>query len=163
MANTTPTNGLVTAYGQIPQDVAGLSPGVVTPADAVTAALLAAFPQLAVSLVFNGVTFDRGRTPSVVKAVSAAAATAEATFWTPASGKKFRLQRLILTVGAQSILTFKDNTAGSTILVLEPAANTPLIVDLGALGILSGAADRVLTITRGTSATLNGFLAGTEE
>ena len=31
------------------------------------------------------------------------------------------------------------------------------------LGILSGAADRVLTVTRSNSATLNGFVAGTEE
>lgn len=112
---------------------------------------------------FNGTTMDFARTPNVFKPIAQAAATAETTIWTPASGKKFRLQRLTLTVGTQSILTFKDNTAGTTILVLELAANTPLTIDLGAIGILSGAADRVLTVTRGTSATLNGFVAGTEE
>lgn len=112
---------------------------------------------------FNGATMDLARTPNVFKPVAQAAATAETTIWTPASGKKFRLQRLTLTVGAQTVLTFKDNTAGTTILVIELAANTPLTIDLGAIGILSGAADRVLTVTRATSATLNGFVAGTEE
>lgn len=113
--------------------------------------------------VFNGATMDLARTPNVFKPVAQTAATAETTIWTPASGKKFRLQRLTLTASAQTVLTFKDNTAGTTILVLELAANTPLTIDLGAIGILSGAADRVLTVTRATSATLNGFLAGTEE
>lgn len=112
---------------------------------------------------FNGAAMDLARTPNVFKPIAQAAATAETTIWTPASGKKFRLQRLTLTVGAQTVLTFKDNTAGTTILVLELAANTPLTIDLGAIGILSGAADRVLTATRATSATLNGFVAGTEE
>lgn len=112
---------------------------------------------------FNGSSMVMARTPDVFKPVALTAATAEVTLWTPASGKKFRLQRLILTVGAQTVLTFKDNTAGPTILALELAANTPFTLDLGALGILSGAADRVLTVTRSNSATLNGFVAGTEE
>lgn len=112
---------------------------------------------------YNGTNMAIARTPDVFKPVALAAATAETTIWTPASGKKFRLQRLVLTVGAQTVLTFKDNTAGTTILVLELAANTPLQIDLGAIGILSGAADRVLTVTRATSATLNGFVAGVEE
>lgn len=166
MAITLPSAGGaggISAYSQIAQDVNGSAPNVVIAADALTAAQLAAFPGLAVALSFNGATFDRPRTASKFVAVAAGAATAEATFWTPASGKKFRLLRLVLTVSAQSILTFKDNTGGSTILALELAANTPLSVDLGPLGILSAAANNVLTITRGTSATLNGFLAGTEE
>jgi hypothetical protein len=163
MPLTPPTNGQLSVLGQVPVDQAGVSPAVATLADAMAAASLAGFPGILFAPVFNGATFDRPRTAKVFKAVAAGAATAEATFWTPASGKKFRLLRLVLTVSAQSILTFKDNTGGTTILVLELAANTPLSVDLGALGILSATADNVLTITRGTSATLNGFLAGTEE
>lgn len=163
MANTLPTNGLVTPYGQIAMDVAGLAPSVVTPADAMTKALLAAFPFLQISTMYNGTTVDLPREVSTVKSVALAAGTTETTIWTPASGKKFRLLKLTITVGAQSILTFKDNTAGTTILTMEPAANTPLQIDFGRLGILSGAADRVLTVTRATSATLNGFVSGTEE
>ncbi len=112
---------------------------------------------------FNGSVIATSRTPDVFKPVALASGTAEATIWTPASGKKFRLLRLILTVSAQTILTFKDNTAGATILVLELAANTPTQIDLGSIGLLSGAADRVLTVTRATAATLNGFVAGNED
>lgn len=94
--------------------------------------------------------------------VALGAATAEATIWTPTTGKKFRLMWLVLTASAQTVLTFKDNTAGTTILTVELAANTPHVLNL-ANGILSAAANNVLTVTRGTSATLNGTLAGTEE
>ena len=112
---------------------------------------------------FNGATLAMARTPDVFKPVALASGQAETTIWTPTSGKKFRLQHLVLTASAQTVLTFKDNTAGSTMLVLELAANTPLSIDLGALGILSGAADRLLTVTRATAATLNGFVAGNED
>jgi hypothetical protein len=163
MAITPASSGQPTVYAQMPQDAAGVAPGVVTPADALTKAALAAFGQLQAALAYNGTTFDIPRVVKVVKAVALTAGTTETTIWTPASGKKFRLLRLVLTVSAQSILTFKDNTAGSTILVLEPAANVPLSIDLGSLGIFSATADNVLTVTRATSATLQGFVAGTEE
>ena len=163
MALTVPSSGPITPYGHVAQDASGAAPAVITPADGLSKAAVAAFNQLMATLVFNGATFDIRREPKVITAVNKTAATAEATIWTPASGKKFRLLRLVLTVSAQSILTFKDNTAGTTVLVLEPAANVPLVVDLGALGILSAAADNVLTVTRATSATLNGVLLGTEE
>ena len=113
--------------------------------------------------VFNGAALDLTRTPASFKPVALASGQAETTIWTPASGKRFRLQCLVLTASAQTVLTFKDNTAGTTILVLELAANAPLQIDLGGIGVLSGAADRVLTVTRATAATLNGFVAGTEE
>jgi hypothetical protein len=112
--------------------------------------------------IFNGTTWDRLRTPNTFKPLDVSAATAEATIWTPAAGKKFRLMGFILATGVASTLTFKDNTGGTTIFVARAAADTPLVVNLGN-GILSGAADRVLTVTRGTSATLVGTVFGTEE
>ncbi len=112
---------------------------------------------------FDGAALDFPRTSKLFKSVALASGTAETTIWTPASGKKFRLLRLVLTVSAQTVLTFKDNTAGATILVLELAANTPFTLDLGGFGLLSAAANNVLTVTRATAATLNGFVAGNEE
>lgn len=112
---------------------------------------------------FDGALLTLARTPASFKPVALASGTAETTIWAPASGKQFRLQRLVLTASAQTVLTFKDNTAGTTVLVLEVPANTLIQVDLGAIGILSGAADRLLTVTRATAATLNGFVAGVEE
>jgi len=112
--------------------------------------------------VYNGATWDRQRTPLVFKPIDLAAATAEATIWTPTTGKKFRLMGFILTVGAASTLTFKDNTGGTTIFIARGGTDTPLAINLGN-GILSGAINRLLTVTRGTSATLTGTVYGTEE
>lgn len=106
--------------------------------------------------------FERRRAPGTFKPVTLGAATAETTIWTPAAGKKFRLMGFVLTTGAQTVLTFKDNTAGTTIAVVELAANSPFRLDLGN-GILSTAANNVLTVTRGTSAALNGTIIGGEE
>lgn len=113
-------------------------------------------------VVYGGTSFQRLRTPAVFKTVDLTAATAETTIWTPAASRKFRLMGFLLTAGAASTLTFKDNTAGTTIAVARGATDTPISVDLGN-GILSAAANNVLTVTRGTSATLSGVVFGTEE
>lgn len=119
----------------------------------------------ALGLVFNGVSWDRRRAPVIFKPLSAVVITSETTIWTPASGKKFRLMGGCLTQGvATGAVTLKDNTAGSTILVLPP--HTIAVAkdfNLGELGILSGAADRVLTATGASTETLTGFIFGTEE
>jgi hypothetical protein len=114
--------------------------------------------------LFNGTTHDRQRVPAKFTTVALGAATAETTIWTPGASKKFRLMGGVLTASAQTVLTFKDNIGGTTILIVELAANTPF--NLGSVlgnGILSVAANNVLTVTRGTSAALNGTLCGTEE
>lgn len=107
--------------------------------------------------------WDRERTPNVFKVVALAAATAETTIWTPTSGKKFRLMGFILTCGAASTLTFKDNTTGTTIFAARGATDTPISPAAMGNGILSAAANNVLTVTRGTSCTLDGVVWGTEE
>jgi hypothetical protein len=104
----------------------------------------------------------RVRAAQVFKVVALGAGTAETTIWTPTTGKKFRLMGFLLTVGAASTLTFKDNTSGTTIFAARGTTDTPIAVVLGN-GILSAAANNVLTVTRGTSATLDGVAWGTEE
>lgn len=111
---------------------------------------------------WNGETLVPLRTATVFKTVDLGAGTTETTIWTPATGKRFRLLGFVLTCGAASKLTFKDNTAGTTIFVAEVAAGVPLVVNLGN-GILSAAANNVLTVTRGTSGTLVGVVWGVEE
>jgi hypothetical protein len=97
------------------------------------------------------------------KPVALGAATAETTIWTPTAGKKFRLMGFILTCGAASTLTFKDNTAGTTIFAARGTTDQPISVPNLGNGILSAAANNVLTVTRGTSCTLDGVVWGTEE
>lgn len=112
----------------------------------------------------NGTTADILRVATTFKVVSLTAATTETTIWTPTTGKKFRLMGFILTVGAASTLTFKDNTAGTTIAVARGTTDVPIITPgTWGNGLLSAAANNVLTVTRGTSATLDGVVFGTEE
>lgn len=134
-----------------------------TPADAITPA--APVETFTFDARFNGATWDRTRTPNVFKTVSLGAGTTETTIWTPTSGKKFRLMGMILTPGAATTLTFKDNTAGTTIFITRGTTDQPIIVPAGALGngIKSATANNVLTVTRGTSATLDGVVFGVEE
>jgi hypothetical protein len=68
----------------------------------------------------------------------------------------------VLTSGAASTLTFKDNTGGSTVFASRGGTDQAVTVDLGN-GILSAANNNVLTVTRGTSSTLDGVVWGTEE
>lgn len=118
------------------------------------------------NFLFNGATWDRERTPNVFKPLNAVAIGTEATIWTPAaSTKKFRLMGFLLSVGtAAGNVVLKDNTAGTTILVLPKAAlDTPFASPAMRNGILSAAANNVLTATGVATATLSGFVFGVEE
>ena len=123
-------------------------------------AMLTAAMQYAV----NGGGFDRIRTPNVFKTISAVTITNETTIWTPASGKKFRVMGYVLSVGtAAGNLTIRDNTAGSTIFIIpKMPTDTPHHINLGN-GILSAAANNVLTAQGASTAVLNGVVWGTEE
>lgn len=105
---------------------------------------------------------DRLRTPSKFVPLNAVNTNAEATIWTPAAGKKFRLMRLVLASSVAGNVALKDNTAGTTIAVIPTLAGAPVVVDLGN-GILSAAANNVLTATGPASSTLSGMVMGTEE
>jgi hypothetical protein len=134
------------------------------PADAMAPAsgTVALFPMA--GMLFNGATFDRPRTPNVFKTLSAVVITSETAIWTPASGKKFRLMGFMLAQGvATGAVTFKDNTAGTTILIMpQHTVGVGMVVYLGN-GILSAAANNVLTATGVSTETLTGFVFGTEE
>lgn len=120
---------------------------------------------LAENMLFNGSGFDRQRTPAVFKSLSAALVTAETTIWTPAAGKKFRLMGYAIAQGTVTgAVTLRDNTAGPTILVIPQ--NTVGVASIApplGNGILSAAANNVLTAQGASTETITGFVFGTEE
>ena len=134
-------------------------------ADAVAALSLGVLRALGMGMVYNGATWDRVRTPNVFKPLNAVAIGTEAMIWTPTAGKKFRLMGFVLSVGtAAGNVVIKDNTAGTTILVLPKAVlDTPFISPPMGNGILSGTINFLLTATGVATATLSGFVFGTEE
>lgn len=106
----------------------------------------------------------RGMSADTFKNVSALVVTSEQTVWTPASGKKVRLQGFCLTQGvATGAITLRDGSGGSTILTIpQHTVGAALWVDLDN-GILLSAADRVLTAQGASTETITGFFYGTEE
>lgn len=114
---------------------------------------------------FDGTTVSRARTPNVFINLNAVSVAAETTIWTPVSGRKFRLMGFVLTSGTVGgNVTLKDNTAGTTILTIPFGAAGATIVSPGmGNGILSAAANNVLTATGAATQTLSGFVFGTEE
>jgi hypothetical protein len=115
-------------------------------------------------LGYNGASFDRIRVAGITR-WAAASSSGDTALWTPASGKKFRLMRFMLTVTADATLTgggvvtmtlrdgttatnaalraFVPATAAATI---APSNNLAMPwIDLGN-GILSTAANNVLNI-----------------
>ena len=115
--------------------------------------------------LLNGTSWDRARTPNVFINLNNVAINAETTIWTPAAGKKFRLMGYSLTSGTVAgNVVLKDNTAGTTIFTLPfGAAAVPLISPPMGNGILSAAANNVLTATGAATQTLSGVIFGTEE
>lgn len=131
--------------------------------------------------VYNGLTWDRLRTPNVFKSLTTAAVGPTA-LWTPGAGKKFRLMRFkidvssnaIAAAGAGKIIALLDNATNMNLdhSVFVPAAAvavTPLLstgwIDLGN-GILSAAANNPLNVTLSTALTggdVRIIAAGTEE
>lgn len=119
----------------------------------------------ALGTYFNGQTLSRVRLPSVFIPLNAVSIAAEATIWTPAAGRRFRLMGYVLesgTVGGNVLL--KDNTGGTTKLVIPfGAAGSVIQSQPMGNGILSLAAGNVLTATGGATQTLSGYVFGTEE
>jgi hypothetical protein len=123
-------------------------------------------PLSTLPYLWNGASADRQRTPAIFKVINAVTITSETTIWTPATGKKFRLMGYQLMSGATGgNVLLKDNTAGTTILIVglnvaNAQASSP--PNMGN-GILSAAANNVLTATGATGQTITGFVFGTEE
>lgn len=126
--------------------------------------------------------WDGLRTPNVYRTVSAAA-SGDTAIWTPASGKKFRLMRYMLSVTANAAratagvitVALRDSTTAINLthsIFVPGAAATTLgavddsnWIDLGN-GILSAAANNVLNINLSSGLTAGNFriiVCGTEE
>lgn len=106
------------------------------------------------------------RTPNIYKVMAAIVINPEATIWTPAAGKKFRLMGFFFAEGvATGAITVRDNTAGTIILRLPAITiNVGTLFLLPGNGILSAAANNVLTATgAGVGETIDGTVFGTEE
>jgi hypothetical protein len=103
--------------------------------------------------------------PTIFKSLLAVDISSETTIWTPEAGKKFRLLGLVITQGTLTgDITLRDDTAGSTILVIPATpVGQPLAVSLGRVGLLSATADYVLTAEGESTETISGFIYGTEE
>ena len=105
------------------------------------------------------------RTPDVFVPFSALDISSEADVWVPTSGKRFRLLGFVIT---QNTLTgdiaLKDGTGLATIFTVPATpVGQPLLIDLGATGILSGAVNRHLTATGVSTETISGCVWGCEE
>jgi hypothetical protein len=119
-----------------------------------------------VDYLYNGNTWDRARTPAIFKPQSAVSIAAEATIWTPASGKKFRLMGGNVASSVVGNVTLRDGTAGTIIAVVPcGVANVayPIFGPNAGNGILSALADNKLTATGPALSTLSGVVFGTEE
>lgn len=112
----------------------------------------------------GGATLAFQRTPKVFKPLSAVVITNETTIWTPTSGKKFRLMGGYLAQGvATGAITLRDNTSGTTILIVpQNTVGVGVAFDLGN-GILSAAANNLLTAQGASTETITGYVYGTEE
>lgn len=135
-------------------------------ADAITAAIVALGAN-GLGYVYNGASWDRLRTPNVIKTVAAVAITAGtgATIWTPTAGKKFRLMGWALSVSAGASLIFGDNAVATVILRSELLAAAGISQNPPGFGngFLSAAANNVLKLDVTANATVSGFVFGTEE
>ncbi len=108
--------------------------------------------------------WDRVRTPNIYKVLASTAIGSEVTVWTPTTGRKFRLMGMILSSSAAVSIIFKDNTSGTTILQIPKLlVDTPIVISLDGNGILSAAANNVLTATSSGAANLIATFYGTEE
>lgn len=103
--------------------------------------------------------------PNVFVTVNAVSIAAEATLWTPTSGKKFRLMGGLLTsTGAAGNIIVKDGSGGSTIfLIPNTLVGTPFLFNLPGNGLLSATANNLLRAIGVASQVLNGTLWGREE
>lgn len=122
-----------------------------------------AFPVVLEAAISGTNIVDRLRVPVTFKTFNIAASSAETTIWTPAAGKKFRVQGFFLFSNTATVLTFKDGTGGTTIMLGGVAVNSQFQSSPMGNGILSAAANNLLTLTCASASTVNGTVYGTEE
>jgi hypothetical protein len=103
--------------------------------------------------------------PYIITPLSAVNINAEATLWTPAGGKRFRLIGGLVSIGtAAGNVIFKDGAGGATFLILpQGALNDPFPFRLGDAGYLSAAVNNPLRAQGAATATISGHIYGYEE
>jgi hypothetical protein len=119
------------------------------------------------TMLWNGATWERARTPNIFKDLSAVTITTITTLWTPSSGKKFRLMGGSLSASAAVSILLEDNAAGAGNFIFRTPkllADTPFTFVVGTgNGKLSAAINQVLKATGSAAAAITGTLWGTEE
>lgn len=121
----------------------------------------------AVQWAYNGAAFDKVRVGKVYKYIeflNLANATAT-TVWTPASGKKFRLMGVSISVSGTNAAVHLRDGAGGTVFHTARASGTDTKDFYFGNGYLSTAANNVLEIYNLTGSTINVHVTawGTEE
>lgn len=116
---------------------------------------------------FNGATFDRLRAQNVIKTIAAVAITAgtAATIWTPTSGKKLRLMGWSLSASAAASLIFAFGATPTVMFRTEllAAAGISQTGPGFGNGTMPGAANDALKLDVSATATVSGYVFGTEE
>lgn len=112
---------------------------------------------------FNGITWDRLRTPNVFKVVTLTiVAGTPQVVWTPAAGKKFRLMGWSLSLSVDGRVLFDDGVTTDVLGTRAAVAGEGDTVDIGN-GLLSSAANNTLRIDASASGDVRGLVWGTEE
>ncbi len=101
-----------------------------------------------------------------IKAVAITAGT-PAPVWTPAAGKRFRLLGFCVNPTVAASILFEDATGGTNEFLRFPltaAVSTAQVpVNLGQYGYLSTTANNALFLDVTATATVSGYVYGTEE
>ncbi len=116
-----------------------------------------------------GLDFNGNTVPYVFKPIKAVAITAgtPVAAWTPATGKRFRLLGFCIVPTVAASILFEDATGGGNeflrfpLTAAVPTAQIP--VTLGQFGYLSTTANNALFLDVTASATVSGYVYGTEE
>jgi hypothetical protein len=117
--------------------------------------------------LYNGAGYDRPRTATVFKDITATAITAGTalTIWTPAASKKFRLMGWSISVSAAASLIFQYGATPTTMFRTEllAAAGVSQSAPNFGNGTMPGAANDALKLDVTANATVSGYCFGTEE
>lgn len=109
---------------------------------------------------------DPVRDISVVKAIQAVSSAADATIWTPGTGKKVRIMGISIasTVATTVILNY-EQPLGTVVPLyqLVPETDQPVDVDFGPKGFLCDTTDATIYVTRAAASILSGAIWGREE
>jgi hypothetical protein len=120
----------------------------------------------AATMLFNGGSFDRLRTPARFAPIVAVAVTAgtPVAVWTPGSGKKFHLMGYNVSLSVAGAIIFKDGTSTeifrTSLMSASVGITSPANMGNGYAGTV---ANQALFMDVTATGTITGFVFGTEE